>query len=87
MKNRIGNCQHGLSLNYKNQDCCLVCVSPSESAEVDIDEIELERRLTKAMRDADKSFEKEGGSTRHYVRYCLIPSLHKHGLIVKLKGI
>ena len=28
MKNRVGNCQHGLSLDLRNPDCCLVCSSP-----------------------------------------------------------
>ncbi len=28
MKNRAGNCQHGLSLDLRNPDCCLVCSSP-----------------------------------------------------------
>ena len=28
MKNRDGNCQHGLSLDLRNPDCCLVCSSP-----------------------------------------------------------
>jgi hypothetical protein len=36
--------------------------------------------LTAAMREADKTFERVGGSTRHYVRDCLLPILEKHGL-------
>lgn len=28
MKQRTGNCAHGLSLNLRNADCCLVCSSP-----------------------------------------------------------
>lgn len=28
MKNRLGNCIHGLSLDVGNESCCLVCVSP-----------------------------------------------------------
>lgn len=28
MKQRTGNCNHGLSLDIRNADCCLVCSSP-----------------------------------------------------------
>lgn len=28
MKQRFGNCEHGLSLDIKNKDCCLTCISP-----------------------------------------------------------
>lgn len=28
MKQRTGNCIHGLSLDIRNADCCLVCSSP-----------------------------------------------------------
>ncbi len=41
---------------------------------------ELVRRLTAAMREADESFEKIGGGTRHRVRDCLLPVLESHGL-------
>ena len=30
MKKRLGNCQHGLSLDFRNKDCCLVCISPKD---------------------------------------------------------
>lgn len=38
----------------------------------------LVRRLTAAMREADEAFKSVGGSTRHYVRDCLLPILGKH---------
>ena len=41
-----------------------------------------EQTITAAMREADRVFEKVGGSTRHYVRDCLLPIMKKHGLIV-----
>lgn len=50
----------------------------------DPDNGDLVRRLTNAMREADRMFENEGGSTRHYVMYCLLPMLNKNGLIVSI---
>lgn len=41
-----------------------------------------EQTITAAIREADRVFEKVGGSTRHYVRDCLLPIMKKHGLIV-----
>lgn len=41
-----------------------------------------EQTITAAIREADIMFEKVGGSTRHYVRDCLLPIMKKHGLIV-----
>jgi hypothetical protein len=38
--------------------------------------------LTEVMREADRKFEKVGGSTRHHVRDCLIPELEAAGLAV-----
>jgi hypothetical protein len=49
-------------------------------AEVARDEGLLIQRLTAAMREADETFQKVGGSTRHYVRDCLLPILEKHNL-------
>lgn len=46
----------------------------------DQDSEEIERRMVSAMREADKTFERVGGSTRHHVIGCLIPVLAKHGL-------
>jgi hypothetical protein len=40
------------------------------------------KRLTAAMREADRLFEQVGGSTRHHVRDCLLPILEKHGLLL-----
>jgi hypothetical protein len=47
---------------------------------------EIVKRLTQAMREADRNFEKVGGSTRHHVRDCLIPILKKYGLLIQLCG-
>lgn len=41
--------------------------------------------ITKAVRNADMTFEREGGSSRHYVRECLLPSLDDVGLSVVRK--
>ena len=32
MKERFGNCPHGLSLDIRNKDCCLICISPIRQA-------------------------------------------------------
>lgn len=45
-----------------------------------LDENEQVKRLTAAMREADRAFEDVGGSTLHHVRDCLLPVLKKHGL-------
>jgi hypothetical protein len=42
------------------------------------------QRMTAAMREADRTFERTGGSTRHHIRDCLLPILAKHGLELKL---
>ena len=48
------------------------------------DDPEIVRRLTAAMREADRAFAGPlgGGSTRHHVRDCLLPILARHGLSV-----
>tara|TARA_R110000851_G_scaffold33896_4_gene90393 strand:+ start:1463 stop:1645 length:183 start_codon:yes stop_codon:yes gene_type:complete len=46
---------------------------------------DVEKRITAAVREADSVFEKTGGSTRHYVRECLMPILEKNGLEVREK--
>ena len=38
--------------------------------------------LTRAVREADQEFLTVGGSTRHFVRDCLLPALHSNGLAV-----
>lgn len=43
---------------------------------------EIDDALTAALRDADLTFEKAGGSTRHYVRECLLPALAARGLTI-----
>lgn len=41
--------------------------------------------ITRAVRTADVDFESVGGSSRHYVRECLLPALECEGLIIKNK--
>jgi hypothetical protein len=38
--------------------------------------------VTRAVRAADRQFEKEGGSSRHWVRDCFLPHLEATGLMV-----
>ena len=44
--------------------------------------LDLEARLTAAVRQADLNFEKVGGSSRHYVRECLLPALAEAKLVI-----
>jgi hypothetical protein len=57
--------------------------APNDTA-AETREAELVRRMTAAMREADETFERVGGSTRHHVRDCLLPVLIKHGLRLDL---
>jgi hypothetical protein len=41
---------------------------------------EMIAEITSAMRAADERFEKVGGSSRHFVRECLLPELQARGL-------
>lgn len=41
---------------------------------------EMVRRITAAVRAADKNFEQSGGSSRHWVAECLLPELEGAGL-------
>lgn len=45
-----------------------------------MDEHELLKRITAAVRTADKNFERVGGSSRHWVRDCFLPELEQHDL-------
>ena len=45
-------------------------------------DVEMIRRITKIVRQADQRFMKVGGTTRHYVIECLIPCLEENGLTV-----
>ena len=54
----------------------------SDGVLVALDENEAVVELTAAMREADRAFEKVGGSTRHHVRDCLLPELEKMGLVL-----
>jgi hypothetical protein len=43
------------------------------------EDTEVVNAVTAAMREADRVFEKVGGSTRHHVRDCLLPVLNRNG--------
>jgi hypothetical protein len=43
--------------------------------------------FTEIMREADQCFEKIGGSTRHYVRDCLLPIIQKKGFKITLEKL
>jgi hypothetical protein len=47
-----------------------------------MNETEMIRLVTQAVRDADKQFESVGGSTRHWVRECFLPALERIGLTI-----
>ena len=59
-----------------NGDLDRVVIPPHENQEI-------VRRLTAAMREADRTFETVGGSAKHHVRDCLLPILEKHGLKIE----
>lgn len=63
---------------------CDVVGSNAEQSSSEEHEAELIRRMTAAMREADRTFERVGGSTRHHVRDCLVPILSRHGLELRL---
>jgi Mg-chelatase subunit ChlI len=44
------------------------------------------RELTEAVRKADKAFEREGGSARHYVRDHLLHTMDERALEIAPKG-
>lgn len=51
-------------------------------------EHELVAKITKVVRAADEEFKDVGGSTRHWVRDCLLPGLEEAGLrIVDIETI
>ena len=45
-------------------------------------DVEIMKRLTRAVRVADKRFMQTGGPTRRYVIECLAPCLEEEGLTV-----
>lgn len=63
---------------------CADCDAKTQKAMEEDLEAKLLRRMTAAMREADQTFERVGGSTRHHVRDCLLPILAKHGLELRL---
>lgn len=48
--------------------------------------LELERRLTLAVREADQYFKHIGGSSRHWVRECFIPACAQAGVVLDLEN-
>lgn len=58
--------------------------SAEQMRQAQMQPIEVERRLAKAVREADQQFQKVGGTTRHYVQDCLLPELSKAGVGIVL---
>jgi hypothetical protein len=52
-------------------------VSVHNEFQVHTVDADMQRRLTEAVREADRAFEQVGGTSRHYVLECLLPSLAK----------
>lgn len=50
---------------------------PSVPPSVTVEECDA---VTAAVREADQTFQRVGGSSRHWVRDCFLPTLEKHGL-------
>ena len=48
---------------------------------------ELVRKVTRAVRKADKHFDKVGGSSRHWVIECLLPCLEEEGLEIVSRSV
>ena len=46
------------------------------------EDVELVNRITALVREADQAFERVGGSSRHWVRDCFLPTLNQGGLVV-----
>jgi len=42
--------------------------------------------LTLVVREADQVFERVGGSSRHWVRDCFLPTLNRHGWFVEAQA-
>lgn len=54
MKKRLGNCEHGLSLDIrKSDDCCLTCISPKVG-----DKLSYFEWLAKNQKDLEPEFKK-----------------------------
>ena len=50
--------------------------------DVDGENAEYVNRVTAVVREADRVFEKAGGSSRHWVRDCFLPLLNRAGLFI-----
>jgi ribosomal protein L44E len=71
-------------LPTKETITCPDCDAKQQNAMEEDLASKLLQRMTAAMREADRTFEKTGGSTRHHIRDCLLPVLAKHGLELRL---
>lgn len=56
------------------------CPEPARDEDMDLLEA-----VTRAVRLADEAFQKEGGGSRHWVRYCFLPELEDAGLMIARK--
>ena len=74
----------GLGLHWdwqrRKNGPCVAAWRDTTAPVADVDDI------TAAVRAADLDFESVGGSSRHYVRECLIPHLEAVGLVIVKRG-
>jgi len=54
----------------------------TENGEGTMDDPKLVKKITEAVRQADHDFETVGGSSRHWVRDCLLARLEEQGLTI-----
>lgn len=64
---------------------CLHTAYPTYEGEKAMEETKITNIVTEAVRKADKIFRNVGGSTRHWVRDCFIPTLEESGLCIRPK--
>lgn len=46
------------------------------------DDVAVVDAITAVVRDADRTFERVGGSSRHWVRDCFLPILNRNGFVI-----
>jgi hypothetical protein len=46
------------------------------------EDFDLVKAVTAVVREADLEFERVGGSSRHWVRDCFLPTLNRAGFII-----
>lgn len=78
--------QHALNAMRAEREAAdqLAAPVPEGWQDVDGDNAEYVNRITAVVREADRTFEKVGGSSRHWVRDCFLPLLNRSGLFIHL---